>query len=124
VIGDGQVGQAAVEGSLDQASGLDSESNEPTSGSEGRRSTGRARDRSDLLYQRLLEELEVLEGEAGAHGDAVERFSATWHGTPVTWVSSLSMLRNIEPPPLMTMPLSMMSLDSSGGVFSSTLRRP
>ena len=36
-------------------------------------------------------------------------FSATWHGTPVTWVRSLSMLRSIAPPPDMTMPLSMMS---------------
>ena len=36
-------------------------------------------------------------------------FSATWHGTPVTWVSSLSMLRSSEPPPDITMPLSMMS---------------
>ena len=41
-------------------------------------------------------------------------FSATWQGTPVTWVRSLSMLRSSEPPPDITMPLSMMSLDSSG----------
>src|SRR4029450_7822314 len=36
-------------------------------------------------------------------------FSATWHGTPVTCVSSLSMLRRSDPPPDITMPLSMMS---------------
>ena len=32
------------------------------------------------------------------------------------------MLRSSEPPPVMTMPLSMMSLASSGGVSSSTAR--
>src|SRR3972149_3473807 len=32
------------------------------------------------------------------------------------------MLRSSAPPPDITMPLSMMSLDSSGGVFSSTWR--
>src|ERR1035437_6741967 len=48
--------------------------------------------------------------------------SATWQGTPVTWASSLSMFRSTDPPPDMTMPLSMMSLDSSGGVCSRTRR--
>src|SRR5688500_2396968 len=49
-------------------------------------------------------------------------FSATWHGMPVTWVSSLSRFRSSAPPPVMTIPLSMMSELSSGGVCSSTLR--
>ena len=49
-------------------------------------------------------------------------FSATWQGMPVTWVSSVSRLRRSEPPPDITIPLSMMSLDSSGGVCSSTAR--
>ena len=40
----------------------------------------------------------------------------------MTWVSSLSMLRSSEPPPDMTMPLSMMSELSSGGVCSRTVR--
>src|SRR5207249_8472833 len=42
-------------------------------------------------------------------------FSATWQGTPVTCVRSLSTLRRSAPPPDMTMPLSMMSEESSGG---------
>src|SRR4029079_6166911 len=48
--------------------------------------------------------------------------SATWHGMPVNWVRSAAMLRSSEPPPVITIPLSMMSLESSGGVCSSTLR--
>jgi len=70
---------------------------EASSGEAGIRPAGRV----------LLEEVEVLQGDAGAERHTVERVSATWHGTPVTWVSSLSMLRSSDPPPDMTMPLSM-----------------
>ena len=54
--------------------------------------------------------------------DAVEGVLGDVAGTPVTWVRSLSMLRSSAPPPDMTMPLSMMSELSSGGVCSRTVR--
>ena len=74
----------------------------------------------DLLDEGLLEEVEVLERQAVPSATQLSEFSATWHGTPVTWVSSLSTLRSRAPPPDITMPLSMMSELSSGGVCSST----
>ena len=88
-------------------------------GDTGARRHGHAQTCGD---QRLLEEVEVLERQARCpSATQFSEFSATWHGTPVTWVRSLSMFRSSEPPPDMTMPLSMMSELSSGGVCSRTV---
>ena len=46
--------------------------------------------------------------------------SATYTGIPVLLLISLSRPFNREPPPAITMPLSLISAESSGGVLSST----
>jgi len=48
-------------------------------------------------------------------------FSATWQGMPVSLVRKRSKLRSSELPPVITMPRSIMSEASSGGVRSSTV---
>src|SRR4051794_15218424 len=123
VVRDGEVGQTAIDGSLDHRLWF------------GQRIKGRRRvtvkvgeaARGPLIGQifctsDFLKNSKCSRARPVPTATQFNGFSATWQGTPVTWVSNLSMLRSIDPPPDMTMPLSMMSLDSSGGVFSSTPR--
>ena len=83
VVGDREVGQAARSGRPDDRLRRgDASRRTPTCGRADRRSNGplgvEASDSpqtkgSDLRDERLLEEVEVLQGEAGAEGDAVQR---------------------------------------------------
>jgi len=70
----------------------------------------------------FLVEVEVLQGEAGATGDAVRASSATEQGHAGTMAQQLVDVAQQRAAADMTMPLSMMSLESSGGVCSRTRR--
>src|SRR5690606_35199208 len=48
-------------------------------------------------------------------------FSAIWTGIPVSLLNNLSILRNNAPPPVKTIPRSIISAASSGGLFSSVI---